>query len=474
MALTTVLGFPRIGPRRELKAALEAYWSGKTPIEPLEAAARAARADVAGRAARAGLGAIPAGDFALYDHVLDMTLALGAVPERFAGIAPGNPVDLGFAMARGGRFAGREVSALEMTKWFDTNYHYLVPELAPKTRFELAWTKHRELWQEARDAGHAARPVLLGPFTFLGLAKVADGGPLDCLDSLLEAYAALLADLAAHGVTDVQLDEPALVLDQPDSMKDALGRAYARLRAAAPSLRLWLVPYFGGLDAPTLDAVLRLPIDVLHLDLVRAPSSSRRCCRSALASPSVAGPRRRPQRLDHRPRRHRHGRARGPAIGAERLVVASSCSLLHVPYAAASETGLDPELRSWLAFCDEKLVEIALARRGARRRPQRRRGRPRRQSRSAPGAQAVAPVHDAAVRERMLAVTPDDDAAALAPTRSAGRSSASASALPTIPTTTIGSFPQTAEVRKARAEHRRGALDRAPPTRSSCARRRPR
>ncbi len=455
MVITTTLGFPRIGPKRELKAALEAHWAGKLAAEGLHHTARCVRQDLHRRAAAAGLGMLPVGDFALYDHVLDMALTLGAVPARFDGAAHGAGLDLAFAMARG----DRGIAALEMTKWFDTNYHYLVPELDEPTRFGLAWPKQRELWQEASAAGHATRAVLLGPLTFLTLAKVTAENRVRHLDSLLDAYAELLADLAAHGVREVQLDEPALVADLPSFAVEALPNVYERLRAATPELRLWLTPYFGGLDGPTLARVLRLPIDVLHLDLVRAPLQLDAVLpilptHLALSLGLVDG---RNIWVTDLGRAIGMAERAAAALGSERIAVATSCSLLHVPYTAAEETDLDPELRSWLAFMDEKLAELTVIGRAVDA------GRAAVAAELDANRQALesrrrsARVRDFGARDRAAAVTADM-ARRRSPYPERRRAQQDKLHLPLLPATTIGSFPQTLEVRRARTRQRRGEI----------------
>ena len=464
MVLTTVLGLPRIGAKRELKTALESFWAGRSDAAALRRAAAATRADLFARADRAGLGEIPVGDFALYDHVLDTVLALGAVPRRFAGLRTADPLELEFALARGVTGGGASLAALEMTKWFDTNYHYLVPELASTTRFEGRWEKHRQLWSEAKAAGRRARPVLLGPLTFLRLAKIEGNAepPAALVDSLLDAYAAFLTDLAADGVKSVQIDEPALVLDPTPDGPALLEKTFQRLRQAAPGLRLWLATYFGSISAELLPAVKRLPVDVLHLDLVRGGGQLEALLPDlpegmSLSLGLVDGRNVWITDLD---------RAIGTAervaerLGPDRTIVAGSCSLLHVPYEAAPETGLDAELRSWLAFAQEKMAELTVIGRALDS------GRSAVASaleanRTALETRRRAPrVVDPAVRDRMAAVVP-----AMARRKSgyAERSKLQRSRLrlPLLPTTTIGSFPQTKEVRTVRAAARKGEISNA-------------
>src|SRR4029077_5365455 len=270
---TANLGFPRIGAHRELKWALERYWRGEDPAGTELASTGAALRERHWRLqADRGIDRIPSGDFSFYDHVLDTAVAVGAVPERFGG--PFDPaggdaaaLECYFALARGA--TGRP--ALELTKWFDTNYHYLVPELAPGQTFASSSSRAVTELREAQALGIATRPVLLGPITFLHLAKRTDeGDPLELLGDLLPAYEALVADLGASRATAPQLGQPALVLDLREAEQRAYEVAYGRIRDAAGGAELMLATYFGSLGS-NAPAALSLPVDVVHLDLVRSP-----------------------------------------------------------------------------------------------------------------------------------------------------------------------------------------------------------
>lgn len=270
MMIATNLGFPRIGARRELKQALEAFWAGRCDGEALSASARALRAANWRRQAEAGIKHVPSNDFSLYDQVLDTSAMVGAVPPRFGWSGETVGLETYFAMARGLPGA----AAMEMTKWFDTNYHYIVPELVPDQQFRLASTKPVDEFLEAKTLGILTRPVLVGPVTYLLLAKPAPGAPnfdrLPLLDRILPVYEEVLRRLAAAGADWVQIDEPALVLDLDDRTRDALASAYAHLGGAAGGPRLLVATYFGGLG-DNLATALGLPVAGLHLDLVRAP-----------------------------------------------------------------------------------------------------------------------------------------------------------------------------------------------------------
>ncbi|MFZ5748055.1 MAG: 5-methyltetrahydropteroyltriglutamate--homocysteine S-methyltransferase [Pseudomonadota bacterium] len=456
------LGFPRIGPRRELKSALEDHWAGRSDETALRAAASGLR--TAAWARQHGLGAdwLPSNDFSLYDHVLDTSVMLGAVPDRYG--APEASVDLAtyFAMARGtggdARCANGHggATAMEMTKWFDTNYHYLVPELVAGQRLSLASAKPVEEFREAAAQGYATRPVLLGPVTWLSLAKGRGVDPFDWLDEVLGIYCAVLGQLAAAGAQWVQIDEPILVLDLDERQRRALTRAYARL--ARQPVKLMLTTYFGPLG-DNLRLAASLPVAGLHVDLVRgadqlapllaaAPESlllslgvidGRNVWRADLAALL--------DRLE-------------PVAATRDLVLAPSCSLLHVPVDLTLERRLDPQVAQWLAFAVQKVEELAILKRALNE------GRAAVATELADATRAaearrVSPhIHDPAVAVRMAAVTPAmRDRPSPYPVRE--RAQAAALDLPLYPTTTIGSFPQTAEVRHARAAHNRGEMDQA-------------
>jgi 5-methyltetrahydropteroyltriglutamate--homocysteine methyltransferase len=457
MARTAVLGLPRIGPDRELKFALESFWSGSGGAEELSATARDLRA-AAWRGARdAGIDVIPSGDFSLYDQVLDTAWAVGAIPDRFGGPDAAG-LEAYFALARG----SAEARPLEMTKWFDTNYHYLVPELKPGGRFRARADHWVEQLDEASALGIATRPVLIGPFTFLLLSKGLER-PLDELDALVPVYTELIGALAAAGATEVQLDEPGLVLDRTPAELDAFAAAWTALaEAAAPEL--CLATYFAGLDGSgALERVAALPLAELHVDLVRAP-----------------------RQLEPLLERLRGGSARlslgvvdgrnvwstdvdralvqiGAAVaelGTERVTIAPSCSLLHVPYDARRETGIDAEVRGWLAFAAQRLEELGLLRDAAAAAPADR-DRLLADARERTGARRTSErTNDPAVRARVAALRESDYDRA-DPFAARSRAQRDRIDLPELPTTTIGSFPQTAAIRAARRDLRAGRMTEA-------------
>ena len=470
-----VLGTPRIGPRRELKLALESFWSGASDEKALIETAAKLRAENWARQKKLGVTVIPSNDFSFYDQVLDTSVMVGAIPEIYGWKA--GPVSLAtyFAMARGAQgdqhdescgHAHHEhgnahgVPAQEMTKWFDTNYHYMVPELRKDQKFTLASRKPIEEYEEARSLGYQTRPVLIGPVSFLKLAKSADTGfdPLSLLDRLLPVYIEVLRELAARGAEWVQLDEPCLALDLDPAARDAIRQAYAAFAEALPELKIMLTTYFGGLG-DNLNTAMSLSIAGLHIDLVRSPNQLEDVLKKApkglVLSLGIIDGRNiwranLPELLDRLE----------PVVakrGASQIEIAPSCSLLHVPVDLDQETDLDPDLKSWLAFSVQKMGELATLGKALAN------GRDSVKdvltaSAAAAAARRASPrVHDAAVAKRITTVTP-----ALGKRISAFAERAKIQRarfkLPAFPTTTIGSFPQTADVRNARAAHAKGAL----------------
>jgi 5-methyltetrahydropteroyltriglutamate--homocysteine methyltransferase len=469
------LGFPRIGPRRELKTATEAYWAGRIDEATLIETARALRAATWDRQKAAGIDVIPSNDFSLYDQVLDTSVMLGVIPDIYRAIGAPDSLDLYFAMARGrqtqashdeaveggcnhGHGAGSDVPAQEMTKWFDTNYHYMVPEVTPGQTFALSTTKPIDHFLEAKALGHHTRPVILGPVTWLLLAKSKSDGfdPLSLLPALVPVYADLLGRLAAAGADWVQIDEPALVLDLSDAARTAYRTAYAELAKVA-GIKLMLATYFGALG-DNLETALALPVTGLHIDLVRAPEQVDAVLAGAradlvLSLGVVDG--RNVWKSDLTTLLDRLA----PIVArCGEVQVAPSCSLLHTPVDLTLETGLDPEIRDWLAFGAQKLAEVALLRRGLAE------GRSAVAAELAANAESISNrrrsplTNDNAVRDRLSGIT-SDWARRDQPFADRIKRQQALLRLPPLPTTTIGSFPQTAEVRKARAAHDKGALD---------------
>ena len=463
LAIASNLGFPRIGPKRELKWAVESYWSGKTDEEALQKVAASIRLDNWTFQKDNGIQHIPSNDFSFYDQMLDTTAMVGAIPARYEH--PGGPVSLDtyFAMARGttGDDDTASLPAMEMTKWFDTNYHYIVPEIDTGQAFALSSTKVIDEFIEARDQGIHTRPVLIGPVTYLMLGKSKSDkfDRLTLLENLLPVYEKVLQRLAAEGAEWVQIDEPMLGMTLDDRERSAFGLSFARLNASAPSIKLLAAVYFGDLRE-NMKVALALQVAGIHIDLVRGPGQLEEMMAKLpdgmlLSMGLVDG--RNVWKTDLARTLAMTSRATA-TLGTARVMIAPSCSILHSPVDLDLETELDDEMRSWMAFAKQKIVEIgtiAAASNGHKDTVE-----------DVLAANAVAMesrrssarIHNPAVKERIAAITPDmyDRQSAYTERRHTQRQSIK---LPDFPTTTIGSFPQTPEIRKARASHRKGEIN---------------
>ena len=454
------LGFPRMGAGRELKFALESYWKGASDADSLLTTAYGLRQQHWNIQQQAGLDFVPVGDFALYDHVLNTSLMLGNLPPRFQQGQGANELDQYFRMARGRAPTGEPTFACEMTKWFDTNYHYIVPELASDTDFHLASTLLLDQVKEAKAAGFNPKPVLLGPLSYLWLGKVKgqEFDKLELLPRLLPVYVEVLQYLAALGVEWVQIDEPILVLDLPLAWQNAFESAYNQLQTR--SLNLLLASYFGELR-DNLRLACNLPVAGLHLDAVRGREEIARVLDNlspykVLSLGVVDG--RNLWKTDLNavlawlePIHQRLG---------ERLWLAPSCSLLHVPLDLGLEATLDTELKNWLAFAVQKLDELRILSQALTQGRGSVRTALEANHAAIESRQTSTRVHNPAVAQRMADITP-----ALLQRASAYPERAKVQQqrfeLPLYPTTTIGSFPQTQEIRKARHDFKAGQLDAA-------------
>ena len=458
MTLAHTLGFPRIGARRELKFALEAYWNGETSTQALEEAARTLRLKHWQQQVEAGLDFVTVGDFTFYDQVLDASARLGVVPERFGWAGGEVDLDTYFRMARGRAPSGPSAFACTMTKWFDTNYHYLVPELAADQHFTLARTDLEDQVVEAKQAGFTPKPVLLGPLTWLWLARpVGDFDRLTLLEPLLDAYAEQLNRLADLGVDWVQIDEPALVLDLPQAWKAAYEQAYHRLKATP--VKLLLATYFGALE-DNITLTCELPVAGIHVDAVSAPDELIQVAdwlpsHKVLSVGLINGRNIWRTDLDAALATLETIRAK---VG-DRLWVAPSCSLLHVPVDLDQETELDGELRSWLSFAVQKLDEVVLLKRGLDDDLDEASRRALKDFATAAASRSRSPrLRHPEVRRRLddserLSLDRDEPFA-VRRERQQHRLN-----LPRFPTTTIGSFPQTQDIRQVRRDYRQGRLD---------------
>jgi 5-methyltetrahydropteroyltriglutamate--homocysteine methyltransferase len=477
MTLSNVAGFPRIGPNRELKFAAEGYWRGDVSAEQLAETGSEIRRANWKLMQDAGIDLIPSNDFSLYDQVLDALALVGAVPPRYGHGGGDVDLDTYFAMARGRQGDGVDVTAMEMTKWFDTNYHYIVPELGPDTRFSLSSTKPFDEYVEAEEAlGISTVPVLIGPVSLLLLGKPGDGvdedfDRLSLIEPLLGVYGEVIERLAEHGAEWVQLDEPCFVMSRSERELDALRLAYEELSKVHERTRLLVKTYFDHVGDAY--AVLReTPIEGIGLDFTGSAERSEPGADFVAARQNVA-----------------IARDVGPLEGktlfagivdgrnvwindlhasleelkhlselADEVVVSTSCSLLHTPVDLDAEPDLDDELRSWMAFATQKVGEVATLARGLAE------GTEAIESELADNVEAMESraestrTRNPAVRERVEGLGADDAkrASPFEARRDAQRSDID---LPLFPTTTIGSYPQTQEIRAARAELREGKID---------------
>jgi len=458
----SILGYPRIGRRRELKKAVEAYWAGKIDAAALDAAAKEIQLGTAKRLQGLGLteaAAVP-GTFSYYDQVLDAAAHIGAVPARFGNLlnAEGQlDIDGYFTLARG----NKEEQPLEMTKWFDTNYHYLVPEIGPETNFALTSNRIVEEFEYALANGVETRPYIVGPVTFLLLSKASDDAPagfspLSRLEDVLPVYTALLEKLAAAGAGWVQLDEPALVVDQDtpaEEIQAAVARSYEVLSAAANRPQLFVSTPYGALNEQ-FSTLASSGIDALHIDVFKGavPAAAQL---AALGNKTlVAGV------VDGHNIWRNDLAASADKIAelkksVAKLAVSTSTSTQHVPHDVDEEAQLSEQLRSWLAFADQKAVEVVtlagVLTDAAAVQPAIDEA-----SRVIASRAAAEGVQRADVRARTAALTPADFNRSEYPVREAAQEEALH--LPPLPTTTIGSFPQTSEIRSARARNNKGDL----------------
>ncbi|MFF2214347.1 5-methyltetrahydropteroyltriglutamate--homocysteine S-methyltransferase [Streptomyces antibioticus] len=458
-ARATVYGYPRQGQSRELKKAIEGYWKGRVTADALRETAAGLRRSNWRQLAAAGVDEVPTGDFSYYDHVLDTTVMVGAIPERHRAAVEADALGGYFAMARG----TQDVAPLEMTKWFDTNYHYLVPELGPDTVFTADSAKQVAELEEAHALRLTGRPVLVGPVTYLLLSKPAPGVPADfdpltLLDRLLPVYAEVLADLRAAGAGWVQLDEPALVQDRTPAELNAAARAYRDLGALTDRPKLLVASYFDRLGE-ALPVLAKAPVEGLALDFTERAAANLDALAAVGGLPGkrlVAGV--------------VNGRniwvndlsasltTLGTLLGlADRVDVAASCSLLHVPLDAAAERDIDPQILRWLAFARQKTAEVVTLAKGLTRGTDAIAAQLA-ANRADLASRANSPItRDPAVRSRAEAVTEADTRRAQ-PYAERATAQRAHLGLPLLPTTTIGSFPQTAELRTARADLRAGRI----------------
>ncbi|WP_313261638.1 5-methyltetrahydropteroyltriglutamate--homocysteine S-methyltransferase [Sphingobacterium sp.] len=468
MLLTNNLGYPRVGAFRELKKANEAYWAKKISAEELLQAGLKIRESNWKTQKDAGIELIPSNDFSFYDQVLDLSLTVGAIPARYNSLL--NKIDrqynldLYFAMARGFQEGGVDVTAMEMTKWFDTNYHYIVPEFVKDQEFKLTSEKFLSEYNEAKQSGIETKPVLIGPITYLllGKEKEADFNRIDLIDRLLPVYEEILAKLADAGAKYVQIDEPFLALDIDDATKALYGKVFEKLAAAGKGIKLIVATYFEALGNNE-DIAVNLPVHALHLDLVRGENQldtilSKVPASLTLSLGVVEG--RNIWKNDYENSLKKIKQA-VDALGKDRVWIAPSSSLLHVPFDLDNENNeesLPAEVKNWLAFAKQKLAEVkdlaVLAEGEVDAETQKRFDA----NKEAAESRRTSPlIHRPEVKNRVSNIT-DEDAKRTSTFNARKEAQQAKFNLPGFATTTIGSFPQTKDVRKWRADLKKGAI----------------
>lgn len=464
---THLLGSPRIGRHRELKKACEQYWSGKTSLNELLETGKNISLQNWKLQQEAGIDLIPCNDFSFYDQVLDMTLSVGAIPERYQEVAArksASELDLYFAMARGYQKDDLDITAMEMTKWFDTNYHYIVPEFQKNQQFRLFSQKIITEFISAKQAGVNAKPVIIGPLTYLLLGKEKEEGfdKLDLIHHLLPVYIEIVKELENHGAQWIQFDEPFLGLDLTEKAKEIYQSVYSEIRSQFPELKFIVATYFEGLK-DNLSLAVSLPVDVLHIDLVRSPEQLDEVLHAVPQTLSLSlGV------VDGRNIwKNDFERSLGfiekvvNTIGSDRVFIAPSCSLLHSPFDLDLETNentLSPEIKQWMAFAKQKVHEVVALKKLAAGKADYQALQQFAENKKAIDNRKISSlIHNQTVKDR-VDITTENDAQRKSPFSIRKENQQNVLQLPLFPTTTIGSFPQTKEVRAWRSKFKKGEL----------------
>jgi len=464
---TNNLGYPRIGSNRELKKASELYWSGKITAEELISTGKNIRKENWALQFNAGIDLIPSNDFSFYDQVLDLSLTLGVIPEQYKAFAKENSVlDLYFAMARGAQKEGQDVVAMEMTKWFDTNYHYIVPEFSKNQEFELFSEKIIDEYKEAKAAGYQTKPVIIGPVSYLLLGKEKQEGfhRIDLINKLLPVYFDILQKLQEEKVEYVQFDEPFLALNLTDIERAALVHVYTKINEKFPNIKIILANYFDCFGE-NLTTALSLPVHTFHLDLVRCSlqlddilESNLLAKTTSLSLGVIDG--RNIWKNDFKKSLALIQKATD-ALGTDRVFIAPSCSLIHSPCDLDLETNdetLTPEIKQWLAFAKQKVDEVVVLRNLASNEITENDQAVFEENTLANSNRKKATIiHNDAVKNRVASIV-EEDSRRKSPFSVRRQQQIDALQLPLFPTTTIGSFPQTPEVRSWRAKFKKGDL----------------
>jgi 5-methyltetrahydropteroyltriglutamate--homocysteine methyltransferase len=465
--ITHNLGYPRIGSQRELKKACELYWSGKSTLRNLVQVGKNIRKENWLLQQQAGIELIPSNDFSFYDQVLDMSLIVGAIPERYHDVMlnkNNSELDLYFAMARGYQQQGQDITAMEMTKWFDTNYHYIVPEFHASQPFKLFSTKVIDDFYEARQLGVITKPVLIGPVSYLLLGKEKESGfhRIDLIKNLLPVYLEILKKLDKLDVQWIQFDEPFLVMDLSEKEKNAFREVYATIKKEFPSLKTILATYFDGLR-DNLSLATSLPVCALHVDLVREPEQFESVMKSVapemtLSLGLVDG--RNIWKNDFTKSLNFVEKA-VKMLGEKRIMIAPSCSLLHVPCDLDLESNreiLPEEIKNWMSFAKQKIHEVSILKQLARMDANANHPDALKENKLAiENRRTSSLIHRPEVKGRIGALT-SDDKYRHSPFSVRQQKQHAAFSLPLFPTTSIGSFPQTEEIRQWRAKYKKGVL----------------
>ncbi|AMC10300.1 5-methyltetrahydropteroyltriglutamate--homocysteine methyltransferase [Lutibacter profundi] len=458
---THILGYPRIGSKRELKKACEQYWSGKISTDELKKVGADIKNYNWNLQKEAGIDLVTTNDFSYYDQVLDMTLTVNAIPEKYKNLDFKSELDLYFAMARGHQKNNIDVPAMEMTKWFDTNYHYIVPEFKKEQKFNLFSTKVIDEFQEAKKQGIITKPVLIGSVSYLLLGKEKEEGfhRIDLITNLLPVYFEILNQLEKAGAEWIQFDEPFLALDLTDKEKTVIAETYTAIQEKFPKLKIIVATYFEGLQ-DNLKLAINLPVNTLHIDLVRYPNQLQEVLENAPKNLSISlgivdG--RNVWKNDYQQSLSTIQKA-VDMLGKDRVLISTSCSSLHVPCDLENENNEDiltSEIKNWLAFAKQKVNEVVTLKQLFLDDNTENNKKVVAENREAIESKKTSSlINNPEVKYRVTTIS-DDDAKRKSPFSSRKIIQNKALNLPLYPTTTIGSFPQTKEVRSWRSKFKK-------------------
>ncbi len=459
MLKTATLGFPRIGANRELKKAIESYWKGAISIDELKQISSEIKSKNWQTQEAAGIHFVPSNDFSFYDQILDSIALFGAIPDRFKFEGGNVDLDLFFAMARGAQKDGIDVTAMEMTKWFDTNYHYIVAEFNKNQKFILSSTKIFNDYLEAKNLGIETRPTIIGPVSFLLLGKTTeDFNKLDLLENLLSTYQEVFVKLQEIGVKEIQIDEPFLVTDLSAEAIKSYISAYQKIKQFAGNIKINLATYFDTLG-DNAELAFNLGTDSVHIDLVRAPEQFEEALNlvkpdQSLSLGLVDG---RNIWINNLENSISIAKKAVEKLGSDRVIIAPSCQLLHVPVDLNSEKALDAELKTWLVFATQKLAEIVIIAKAADGEKEQVTNEIAANKKAIADRKTSTRINNLDVQKRVSDI---DDSLMNRKSSYPERKEIQTNhiSLPILPTTTIGSFPQTKEVRRVRAEFKAGKI----------------